>query len=342
MKLSPRDATGWLARPDPRSPGLLIFGTDPMRVADHRAKLVATVVGPQGDAEMRLTRIPGGDLRKDSAAALDAVKAQGFFPGPRAVVIDEANDHTIEAMKAALEGWAPGDALLIATAGALTPASKLRKLFEGDKRAYALAIYDDPPGKAEIEAMLRAEGLAQIPPEALRDLTALAHLLEPGDFRQTLTRIALYKLNDPAPLSPAEIALLAPQSNEAEIDDILDALAEGRMADLSPILSRLAAQGVQPVAVCIGAARHFRTLHALVSAPGGPSAAIQSLRPPVFGPRRDKLLRQAQNWTLPRVEEALRDLTATDLMLRSATRAPTRALAERALIRLARLAGRRG
>ncbi|MFN4100582.1 MAG: DNA polymerase III subunit delta, partial [Pararhodobacter sp.] len=106
-------------------------------------------------------------------------------------------------------------------------------------------------------------------------------------------------------------------------------------------LSRLAAQGSTPVTVCIGAARHFRTLHALASAPGGAGQAINALRPPVYGARRDKLLRQAQNWTLPRIEEALLDLTATDLVLRSSTRAPVRALAERALIRLARLAGRR-
>ncbi len=122
---------------------------------------------------------------------------------------------------------------------------------------------------------------------------------------------------------------------------MLAALAEGRIGDLAPILSRLAAQGVQPVTVCIGAVRHFRLLHALVSAPGGPSQGIGSLRPPVYGPRRDRLLRQAQGWNLERVEEALRDLTATDLALRSSPRAPTRALAERALIRLARLAGRR-
>ncbi|WP_127108187.1 DNA polymerase III subunit delta [Pararhodobacter zhoushanensis] len=341
MKLSPRDAEGFLARPDPRVPALLIYGADAMRVSEKRAKLVATIVGPKGDAEMRLTRMPGSDLRKDPSAAVDAAKAQGFFPGARAVVIDEANDHAVTGLKAVLDEWAEGDAMLVITAGQLTPGSKLRKLFEGDKRARVLAIYDDPPGRAEIEGMLRAEGLESVPQDALRDLVALGQLLEPGDFRQTLTRIALYKLSDNEPLTTAEIAMLAPQSNEAEIDDILDALAEGRMADLAPILSRLAAQGVQPVAVCIGAARHFRMLHALVSAPGGPSQAIQSLRPPVFGPRRDKLLRQAQNWSLSRVEDALRDLTATDLMLRSSTHAPTRALAERALIRLARMAGRR-
>lgn len=341
MKLAPRDAAGFLNRPDPRCPGLLIFGEDPMRVADKRVKVILSQVGPQGDAEMRLTRINGADLRREPALVGAEIKAQGFFPGPRAVLVDDAGDAATPALAHALADWAPGDALIVVTAGALATGSKLRKLFEGDKRALALAVYDDPPSRAEIEEMLRAEGLTALPPESLRDLVALAQVLEPGDFRQTLTRIALYKLGDPSPLTPAEIASLAPQSTEAELDDALAALAEGRVADLPPLLSKLAAQGVQPVTVFIGATRHFRTLHALVSAPGGPAQGVERLRPPVYGPRREALLRQAGLWRLDKVEEALRDLTATDLMLRSSTRAPLRALAERALIRLARLAGRR-
>lgn len=341
MKLSPRDAAGFLNRPDPRCPALLIYGEDPMRVADKRVKVILSQVGPQGDAEMRLTRINGADLRREPALVGAEIKAQGFFPGPRAVLVDDAGDAAAPALANALADWAPGDALIVVTAGGLSAGSKLRKLFEGDKRALALAVYDDPPTRAEIEEMLRAEGLTGLPPESLRDLVALAQVLEPGDFRQTLTRIALFKLGDPSPLTPAEIADLAPQSTEAELDDALAALAEGRVADLPPLLSKLAAQGVMPVTVFIGATRHFRTLHALVSAPGGPAQGIERLRPPVYGPRRDALLRQAGLWRLDKVEDALRDLTATDLMLRSSTRAPLRALAERALIRLARLAGRR-
>jgi len=340
VKLQPRDAVGFLTRPDPRVPGILIYGTDAMRVAERRAKLVAAHTGPNADSEMRLTRMPGADLRRDAAAALDAIKAVGFFPGPRALVIDDATDSAADALKAALADWVEGDALIVATAGQLTPGSRLRKLFEGDKRAFCLAVYDDPPGRDEIEAMLRAEGLTGLPADAMRDLVALAQSIEPGDFRQTVTRIALYKLDDPQPLTPEEIAMLAPQSAEAEIDDILNAIADGRIADLAPILARLAAQGAQPVSILIGAARHFRVLHALVSDPRGPAQAIGTLRPPVFGPRRDKLLRQAQAWSVERVELALRDITATDMALRSSTRAPTRALAERALIRLARLARR--
>ena len=34
------------------------------------------------------------------------------------------------------------------------PRAALKKLFEDHKNAYAAAIYDDPPGRDEIEAML--------------------------------------------------------------------------------------------------------------------------------------------------------------------------------------------
>ena len=177
-----------------------------MRVAERRQGLIRAVIGAEGEAEMRLTRFPAADLRKDPAAALDAIRAQGFFPGARAVLIEEAGDAAAPALAPALSDWAEGDAFMVVTAGALPASSKLRKLFEGDKRALALAVYDDPPGQAEIAAMLQAEGLGNIPGEAMRDLTALAQVLEPGDFRQTLQRIALYKLGDAAPLTVEEIA----------------------------------------------------------------------------------------------------------------------------------------
>ena len=55
----------YLARPDPTRPALLIHGQDAMRVALKRAEAVKALVGPQAEEEMRLTRIPGADLRKD-------------------------------------------------------------------------------------------------------------------------------------------------------------------------------------------------------------------------------------------------------------------------------------
>ena len=77
MILKGAEIARYLARPDPTRPALLIYGQDAMRVALKRAEAVKALVGPGAEEEMRLTRIPGSDLRKDPAQLLDAVKAVG-------------------------------------------------------------------------------------------------------------------------------------------------------------------------------------------------------------------------------------------------------------------------
>lgn len=341
MKLSPRDAAGYFARPDPDKTGLLIFGADAMRVALKRQQVIAALIGPNGDDEMRLTRIPAADLRKDPALLGDAIKAQGFFPGPRVAFVEDATDTLAKSIEASLRDWQPGDAQVIVTAGSLTARSALRKLFEGHKNAYSVGIYDDPPSRQEIEDQLTGAGLRQLPQTAMEDITTLSRALDPGDFRQFIEKLSLYKHGDDAPVSPEDIAAVAPASTEAAVDDLLNAVAEGQTAQIGPVWARLQAQGTQPVGLCIAATRHFRALHAAASDPGGAAAGIARLRPPVFGPRRDRMQRQAQAWGVLRLEEALTLLLDTDLSLRSAARtAPALAMVERVLLRLAMMGKR--
>ncbi|MGB1208885.1 MAG: DNA polymerase III subunit delta, partial [Paracoccaceae bacterium] len=265
----------------------------------------------------------------------------GFFPGLRVVLVEEATDTTTKALTTTLTDWRPGDAQVVVTAGSLAAKSSLRKLFEAHPAAYAVGLYNDPPNRAEIDAILSQAGLTQIPPPAMDALDALSRELPPGDFRQTIEKLALYKLNDPEPLSVEQIALLAPATTEAGLDDLLHAVAEGRAADIGPLMTRLGAQGTAAVTLLIMAMRHFRTLHAAASHPQGASAGIAKARPPVFGPRRDRMARQAQGWGVARLETGLRTLMDTDLALRSAGQtAPAMALVERAFLRMA-LMGRR-
>ena len=340
MKLTGRDAAAYLRKPDPAHAGLLIFGADPMRVALKRREAIAALTGPNAEEEMRLTRINAADLRKDPALVNDALKAQGFFPGPRVAFLDEVTDAMAKVIEAALEDWQPGDATLVVAAGQLTAKSALRKVFEGRRNAVAIGIYDDPPGRDEIERALAEAGLALPERGVMEAITALAHSLPPGDFRQTLDKLGLYKRGDSTPLSVADLTACAPQSAEVDIDDVLDVVTRGQVEQLGPTLSALYAQGVQPVALCIGAMRHFRRLHVVASDPGGPGQGIGKLRPPVFGPRRDQVLRQAGDWGRDRLERAILALTDTDLQMRSASQAPQGALMERTLIRLAMMARR--
>ena len=341
MKLSARDAGRYFAKPEADRTGILIYGPDTMRIALKRQELVAALIGPAGEEEMRLARIPAGDLRKDPARLGDAIKEVSFFPGPRVAFVEDANDTAAPAILAALEDWVPGDAQIVVTAGQLKASSKIRKAFEGHPNAYAVGLYNDPPTREEIEADLARSGLREISPDAMTDLSNLARDLEPGDFRQTLEKLALYKHGDPEPVSSADIVACAPVSTEAVLDDVLNITAEGRAPELGPVLRKLQAQGVNPVALCIGATRHFRALYTAASDPGGASAGIARMRPPIFGPRRDRMLRQAQGWGAAKLEQALTILTDTDLQLRSAGQsAPAMALVERALLRLAMLSRR--
>ena len=335
MILKGAEISRYLARPDPTRPGLLIYGQDAMRVALKRAEAVAALTGPGADEEMRLTRMPGADLRKDPALLLDAIKEVGFFPGQRVVLVEDTPDAAAPAVAAALSEWAHGDAVIVVTAGGLTKASALRKAFEPHAHAVTAPIYDDPPGEEEITRWLKEAGLTEVPQLAMRDLLSLSRALDPGDFRQTIEKIALYKYDDPAPLTPDEIALMAPATIETEVDELIDVVADGRSGDFGAVMRRIEAQGIAPVTICIAALRHFRALHAASADPGGPQAGLSRLRPPVFGPRRDRMARQAQSWGMRNLEDAVHHLLDTDLQLRSSTKAPAMALIERALIRLA-------
>lgn len=341
MKLNPRDANAFFQRPDPRAAGLLICGEDTMRVAMKRQEVIANITGPGAEEEMRLTRMTGAELRKDGALLMDAIKAQGFFPGPRVALVEEATDGLSKTLGVALQEWREGDAQIVVTAGQLTAKSALRKLFEAAPHAFCAALYNDPMGRAEIESELARAGLRDISRDAMGALEVLARSLTPGDFRQTLEKVALYKLDDAEPLTPEEVELNAPASIEAEIDEIFHVIAEGRTRDIAQVMQRLTAQRVTPVTLLIMGARHFRTLYTLASSPGGPSQGVSRMRPPLYGARRDRILRQAQGWSVDRLEAALEIFMDTDLTLRSAGQtAPAMALVERAFVRLAYLARR--
>ncbi|UWR26156.1 DNA polymerase III subunit delta [Sulfitobacter sp. S223] len=327
MKLGRRDGAGIVAKPPKEKLGLLLYGGDSMRVALKRQEYLKALLGPAAEEEMRLSRIPAGDLRREPALLMDAIKAVGFFPGPSAAFVEGANELVSQIIVETMADWQPGDAQIVVTAGDLKKTSKLLKAFEGHRDAYAWGIYDDPPDRAEIErllseAQLRADG------GSMAALENLARSLDPGDFRQTLEKLSLYKLSDPnTPVSLDDIGACAPASVEAAVDDILNIVAELKSTEIGPLMRRLQSQGVAPVTLSIMAMRHFRTLHRTACNPGAPIWGVRD---------RDRVMRQSRGWGMVKLETALGILTDTDLQLRSAGQtAPAMAIIERTFIRLA-------
>lgn len=343
MKLSGRDAARFAAKPDLSLCGVLIYGEDGVEVAARRAKLVNVALGKEDGADMRLTRLAAAEVRRDPASVTDAVKARGFFAGRQVVVVEDAGDGTLPGLQTALAEATPDDAFLVVTAGILPARSKLRKLFEAAKNAAAAPCYGDAPDRGAISDMLREAGARDVSDDALRDLEALGRALDAGAMRDLITRLALYSIDGAGPVSPEDVAACAPRASDAELDEALDAVADGQAEALGPLLSRLEAQGQSATGLVIAASRYFRQLHAVaavVEGGGAIDAAVGSLRPPVFGPRRDALMRRCRKWRLGAVETALSILLETDDALRGGAEAAGYAVLERAFLKLALTARR--
>ena len=135
MKLTSRDVMSFFNSPPKSVAGVLIYGNDHMRVAGKRQKIIHSLLGPNADKEMRLARISRENLKKAPEQAIDLCKATGFFPGQRALLIEEANETIFDIIIKVFDVWKDGDATLIVTAGSLKPASNLRKFFEQQKNA---------------------------------------------------------------------------------------------------------------------------------------------------------------------------------------------------------------
>jgi DNA polymerase-3 subunit delta len=339
VKLGGRDARRMIEAPDPGLSGFLLYGSDSSAVSMRRDRLVAGLLGEAAD-DMSLTKLDAAAVRRDPASLSDALRAVGFFGGRQVVVLLDATDGLTKVVSDALDGVAPEDAVLVASAGSLAARSSLRKLFEGGKTLAALGIYADPPSRREIEETLSSLGAPAPDSGGADDLLALGRALDAGEFQAFLRKLALYMASESGPISSADVAACAPLATEEAVDDLVASVAGGRLDALAAGMARLSGQGVAPSTLSIAVTRHFRQLHALATASGGAEGAIGRVRPPIWGPRRQALLDQTRQWSVRGLEQALGALASLELELRSSSGAPALALLERALLRIA-LTGRR-
>jgi DNA polymerase-3 subunit delta len=240
-----------------------------------------------------------------------------------------------------LSEWQPGDAQIIVTAGVLPKRSSLRKLFEGSKTAHVAAIYDDPPGRAEIEDLLKGAGIAMWTAPRWSIWKRWRERLSAGDFRQTIDKLGLYKRGDASPVTPPTSRPSRPSAARRSLT-----------TSSTPPPRPHRVHRPDPVAAEGAGGRARDALHRRAAPfPGAARGGLPSRRrrsgpfgatPPVFGPRRERLKRQVSRWGRPELETAISMLVETDMALRSSTSAPQMAMMERTLIRLAMLPNRGG
>ena len=337
MIISARDADRFAVSPPKALRAVLVFGPDSGLVRERAEKLMKTVVADLNDP-FNVADLNEAQLEADPARLADEAAAISMMGGRRVVRVREAGNDLAELFGTFLDD-PPGDALLVVEAGDLSKGAALRKLFEDDDAAAAIACYADTARSLEdlVRDALRACGLS-IAPEALAD--AVSRLgSDRGVSRRELEKLALY-CHGKKSVSLEDVRAVMGDEAEARSEEASDAAGSGDFARLDLALERLWSAETSSVAVVRTAMGHFQRLLLVkenLARGENLDSAMKQLRPPVHFLRADSFKMQARAWSGEKLGDALDMLLEAETLAKT-TAVPDQAMCGRTLMNIAAMA----
>jgi DNA polymerase-3 subunit delta len=331
------DADHFVKKPPRNLNAALLFGPDQGLVRERAEQLMRTVVADLTDP-FRVSDLDDGTLSKDGARLFDEAAAISMTGGRRVVRVRGAGNSLAKLFESFLEDHA-GDALVVVEAGDLSKGVGLRRVFEDDDDAAAIACYSDTDRNLAdvVRDALKEYGLS-IEAEALDD--AVSRLgSDRGITRREIEKLALYVHGNKS-VTLRDVEAVMGDEAEARTEEVCDSAGLGDLATLDLALERLWTEDTSPVAILRVAMSHFQKL-ALVRAHmdrGEPAdSAIKRVRPPVHFMRMASFKNQAQHWDQARLAEALDLLLQAEALVKT-TAVPAEAASGRALFNVAAMA----
>ena len=319
MKISARQADGFVKQPDSKVRAVLIYGPDAGLVRERAETLARGVVDDPADP-FRVTELDPSAVAKDAALLNDEAAAIALTGGRRVVRIKDAGDRVAEAMKAFLAD-PPGDALVIVEGGELSASSKLRKAFEAAGLGAALPCYRDE-GR-DLERVV-GDALAEQGLRAQPDAVGLLADLLGGDrllTRSEIAKLAVY-MGDTKDVGTGDIEAVVADSSYLTFETIARAVMAGDAVVLGRGLDRAFGERESPVAVLGAVRRDLQRLALFVALSGETGSADAALKAMRLDPRRhfrivEPLRSAAKRWRADDVAIALAWLAEADLQCKS-------------------------
>ncbi|MBO22898.1 MAG: DNA polymerase III subunit delta [Rhodospirillaceae bacterium] len=339
MKVPPARADAFAAAPPDDIRAVLLYGPDLGLVRERAETLTRAVAGTLSDPFNVIELTPAA-LKEEPSRLTDEVCALSMMGGRRVVRLREITDAAARQSEEAIA--ADGEALMIVEAGDLSPRSKLRALFEKANGAAAIACYmdegvglDDLVRRALADANLKAdEGV----------ISWIAGNLGSDRMvsRMELEKLTLYAAGK-SEVTLEDAQAIIGDAAAVTLDDVVLAAWGGNLKGLTVALARARFEGVAPISILRAASRHLSRLEQAVTAMDGgatPEQAMKSLCPPVFFKQRDAFRYQLRRWQPKTLSRAREELIRSEIDCKS-TGTPDQAVCERALMRIAAMAGAR-
>jgi DNA polymerase III subunit delta len=341
VALKAADVDGFVVRPDPDKPIVLVFGPDAGLVRERAAALVRASVDDPSDP-FALALLEGDKLAEMPERLVEEAHTVPLLGGRRAVLV-KAGGRNFAAAVERLLGAPPGiDCRVIIEAGDLKRGTPLRSLCERALIAAALPCYADSArdlGRLIDEEMRRA-GMA-ITPSARALLVSLIG----GDrsaSRAELQKLTLYALGNNSIDLPDVMAVVADATLPA-MDSLVDAAFAGWANDVESNFGKVKSSGVSASTIAAACIRRAAALHmSRLAVESGTSIddLVRRATPAIHFSRVKAVTAALEIWTSSRLERLIGQLGDTSLQVRKSSQLAY-PIVQRALISIVMAARRK-
>src|SRR6185312_14822304 len=273
VALRGREINGFIARPDPVRPIILLYGPDAGLVRERADAPMASAVDDPNDP-FSLVRLDGDELAAEPSRLVDEAMTVPLFGGRRAIRV-RAGARNFASGVDTLAEMQLKDCRVVIEAGELRPESPLRKACERAKTAVAIGCYPDAERDLAklIDDELKAAGL-RIAPDARATLMSLLG----GDrqaSRNELRKLTLFAHGEGEVTLEHVVAVVA-DASELKLDPIVDGAFAGKPELVETEFAKAMIAGTYPGVIISSAQRQAVWLHksALALAEGTPLSTL--------------------------------------------------------------------
>ena len=304
---------GFVARPDPQKPVVLVYGADTGLVSERAHALVTTSVDDPGDP-FALARLSAETLVAQPERLVEEAHTIPLFGGRRAVHVKALDRAIAPAVERVLKAPPAPDCRIVIEAGDLRKTAALRTLIEQSPVAVALPCYPDGPRDLArlIDDETRRAGMRITP--AARDQLATLIGGDRRASRSEIEKLILYASPGPRIDVPDVMAVASDATNPA-MDSLIDAALAGDAGQVETHFAKVQASGTQPSAIAGALVRGVAALHSMAVAVAAGTPVDTVIKRMHFS--RERALGTAlRAWTPGRLEALLARLGELSLEVR--------------------------
>jgi DNA polymerase-3 subunit delta len=325
-------------RPDIRL--FFIFGQDESANTDIASQMAAQLAGAER------VDIDSEQIRNDPALLADEASSMSLFGDKRYLRVNFRREEGLAAVEnlLALEGEVNP---VIAIAGNLTKASKLRKMVESHPRALAYISYlpEESDAATSVMAYAATTGLKL-------DRSLAARIARYTGQDRKLAQAEIEKLSlyyDASPQRPVTVEIaafeaLSAETGEENVGGLVNQVMGGELRGAGRELVAAREMGVEPIRIVRALQRRvtlLASLRAKVDSGSNPGAVVKATRS-IFWKEADDFVKQLSRWPSVRLAGLNGHLLDLESKLMSVRENLAMVILEEELIRIARAAARRG